>query len=196
MNQQSLLSQLCVTIIALYLTGSLSDWSYANKNKTDVAVKLKVQPYQISAASERAIKRKLLVNGPKDQFGVSRDAFTRWNLSWRWNLKDDGIVDISTIRINADVVILIPFLKNPKLGIVRDWKLYRRALIKHELQHFYFAYKGANALAEEYENLLPQGRLSIQDAHNHAKKALALIRKLDREYDRFTDHGLIEGVRW
>lgn len=191
------LSQMLMSGTALALAVSLEAFSLSNNQTTSpVDSHLVVRSYRLRGQHARAIRRSLRQFGPRDQYGISRDAFTSWKIGWRWPHIVGGKVEPSAIRVSVTGEITLPRLSAGAQIRNPDWHTYHKALIVHELNHYHHALAGAELLAEQYRALAQQGPIDASRAHFMAREILAQVRAQDREYDRLTNHGESEGVRW
>lgn len=188
------LSQFVMTGAALALATMLS--APVPSRTAIVSTQLVIRSYRPKGQHSRAIEHSLRVRGPIDSRGNSRDAFTRWTIKWRWPEGSGKLIDPDRIKISLRSEIILPRLsrqiekKNPA------WRIYHQALVRHELNHFHFALAGSELLARKYEEAARLGSISAGDAQHIAREVVKQVRKNDQDYDRITDHGRSEGIRW
>lgn len=188
------LSQFLITAAALTLTAVLNQ---PEKNEPMlVPTRLKVQSYRVRGASKRAIRHALRSQGPTDERGISRDAYTSWKIRWNWPRSAAETVDPELIAVSLEADIVIPRASRHFAATNEVWQRYQRSLVSHELRHFRFAVAASQRLASRYHAAADDGPLPIALIHRIAKEEVARARMEDRHYDMATDHGRSEGIRW
>lgn len=162
---------------------------------SSIPVVLKIRSYAPHGVRARAIARSLRARGPVDREGISRDAYTRWSIRWRWPGQHGPLLDSSRIAVSLEGDILIPRVSRSVERHLPRWRSYHAALVSHELNHFRHALAGCERLSRIYLERAG-AELSVKDAHRLAQQEVAAVRRIDRLYDQHTDNGRDEGVRW
>jgi predicted secreted Zn-dependent protease len=168
------------------------------KNPPPCPVAVTYDHYSVSGTTREELKKALLSHGPSDPFGKRRYATATWHVRWKWELTQQGLVDVSTLELSCSAVIKMPKLV-PVHGMPKElldrWQLFMERLLKHEMNHVRHAEERAGhvVLALRAANAR-RGMLTPTQADAVAQKALQEIRELDRQYDERTDHGKTEGV--
>lgn len=148
--------------------------------------------YKISGRTIPEIKAELKQKGPKDLFGNQRDAFTRWNISWKWPV-EKGVPQYSRTVVSLALKFTLPE-KTMKLSPQDEVKFdaYMNAMKKHEMHHAV----GAVAIRKKVEDELRKlaDTTSATKANKIAETILDELRAYDINYDQTTHHGLVEGV--
>ena len=66
------------------------------------------------------------------------DAYTRWDVSWRYSFSGSGLCRIDSLDVTVEVYFMFPRWSNPvgaPVDVVHDWNRFMRALIRHEDGH-------------------------------------------------------------
>lgn len=158
-----------------------------------IDARVTIATFPVTGNDELEIRKALRANGPRDTRMQPRDGYTQWRLGWRWDARKRGVVDRKSLRVSVDAEIRIPRCVGAGCGA--RWRLFRYQLVRHELRHLQFVLDGARKLAALYSSNTDSTLLSA-DAHRLGDRAINDIRAADRGYDRKTDHGKSEGIRW
>ncbi len=154
--------------------------------------------YPVTGTTREELKKALLSHGPTDPFGKRRYATATWHVRWKWELTQQGLVDVSTLELSCSAVVKMPKLV-PVHGMSKEllerWQVFMERLLKHEMNHVRHAEERAGHVALALRAATARrGMLTPTQADAVAQKALQEIRELDRLYDERTDHGKTEGV--
>ena len=143
---------------------------------------------EIRAAIDRHPRRP---RDPND--GRPVDAAARWDFRWTWPENARGECDLSRVSISFSARVLMPRLADETAvpdPLLRRWRIFVARLAAHEDGHVFSAWR---AMPE----LLATLRASrCADANADAERVLERIRQRDIDYDRRTDHGRRQGVRF
>lgn len=143
---------------------------------------------QIRAAIDRHPRRP---RDPND--GRPVDAAARWDFRWTWPEDARGECDLARVGISFGARVLMPRLADEAAvpaPLLRRWRIFIARLAAHEDRHVFSAWR---AMPE----LLATLRASrCADANAAAERLLSRIRQREVDYDRRSDHGLREGVRF
>jgi predicted secreted Zn-dependent protease len=154
--------------------------------------------YQVNGSTREAIERSLRENGPIDETGQRRFAYTRWSIQWKWQKVDLDTVDLQSLRLTCGATIQLPRLvvsKDTSSDLIRAWNEFVERTRQHELSHLKHAEVGAPRIRARLQRLVAeQGSLTAAEANAEALKVIAEIRAMDRAYDLRTNHGLTEGT--
>lgn len=180
-----------VLTLALFIGGKPSTWV------EDALAPAKVSFYDVEGNSPEELRREMDLKGPKDDLGRTRDAFTRWKISWSWPT-EDGEPKIKEVEIKTDITVLLP---RPASNLTKDvkikWDNYIRAIIHHESKHVRIAADNAYLVRKEIlKTLKSDPNLSYAGANRVGKEVLSKIRSLDTSLDKETNSGKEEGVIW
>lgn len=160
---------------------------------------LELEYYDIEGHSKAELRANMQKFGPKDQFGMARDAYTSWHVSWSWPRKN-GKIDFNSTQLSKTLKIIMPRwgadpVKKEDSLLRKEWELYIKKLAEHEFRHASFFLHNVTKIKKKIMKAVAANpKLSFDDANYEAYKVLAKIRKLDKDYDLKTDHGRLEGV--
>lgn len=158
-----------------------------------------VSEYSVVGDTPQKVRAELDARGPKDEAGKPRDAFTKWNISWRWP-RENGKPDFAKPIVEHRVEITVPRWE----GVLRaspevraQWNAYLSALLSHERQHLTIIKSNVGAVSEAVTSAYRKNpSLTAEEATRAASEVIAKIRALDRQYDEATKHGQTEGVKF
>lgn len=165
------------------------------------AVEIRYENYRVAGSTGEEIRAEINRLGPRSESGRG-DARTNWKVR-RFHTcvpTADG-VRAADIRVEVEVVFELPEWEPPPgvpTGLVTRWEEYRAAVVQHENGHKDFGLRaGAEVLealsklpatptCEEWERAAAETANAIVDRHHLA----------DAEYDRATQFGKTQGVRF
>lgn len=166
-----------------------------------VHVDERVVHYAVTGPSIAELHRQMRALGPADPVtGKRMQGFAEWSVSWTFGFQErSGACRIADPRVDLTVVITLPQWTGqaPSPRLATSWQTFVDGLVVHEHGHRDIGIGAANAVQAALESMAPQhgGCAGFADAVNHAAKAtLDGFKGADREYDRHTRHGQLQGV--
>lgn len=154
--------------------------------------------YEVTGSSEVELEAALRANGPKDEAGAVRFAYTDWTVEWQWKRLSDETIDPDSIKLSCVAKILLPRLKEPhglSPELLDEWNGFVQRTKEHELNHVahidQFAPRIVILSKQEYAK---SGVLTRKRAEAIISQVIAEIRGHDRRYDARTNHGFTEGT--
>lgn len=192
-----------VAILALPLILLIAGWERAGPDVDEILLSLNADPnvrvdwYTISGSSESELREALNRLGPVDQFGKRRDAYTAWQVTWRWPFKG-GKAQFSDTKARYEIVVTLPRWERPSAvrpELEQAWSRFNQALLRHEYNHVQHVRENYDEIESEIQRAAGNSSvLSYQEANARARRVIALIQRLDKEYDQDTLSGRTEGV--
>ena len=165
---------------------------------SEVSENLSYQYYQVNAQEDEPLITQMLAVSPVIENGCIYVANTTWNVQWRfdWKANDHGECVVTDSSTRLDVVITLPELQGGSERQKEAFNRYREALRRHELNHYRMAAEAAHKIDDDLKNL-PKMK-SCQALESYANKisqsTLERYNEKNREYDRDTKHGQLEGA--
>jgi predicted secreted Zn-dependent protease len=154
--------------------------------------------YQVEGISLAEIHSSLREQGPKDERGRPRFAYTDWTIEWNWGTTPAKSVVLDSLRVQCSVNIKLPKLavtSNTPLSVLRLWNDFVERTRAHEMQHVEHVVRGAARIRERLKVAeARRGKLSPKQANAIVSRVIEEIREFDRTYDRRTNHGYTEGT--
>jgi predicted secreted Zn-dependent protease len=156
--------------------------------------------YTVEGETGEDIWADILAKSPVQQNGKQFAAHTRWNVSWQfWWLDQGSSCGISKVTSRLEVTYTLPRLKKTSSmpdSVITRWDKYYAALFDHELGHKDL---GSRAAAEIENQVLNMGTRSSceqleSDANEIGKNVIAKYSRIEKDYDRTTNHGLNTGA--
>lgn len=151
--------------------------------------------FEVEGATLSGIKESILKIGPKDPYGLSRDAVTLWRIKWDLPKAESRYPGEYKPKASVEVSVALPTLRDSgdlDVNEQREWNRYYSALIKHEYGH---ARKAMQTKKDIERKLLEVSALQDEKRkHEAAKKLIVANRNWDIWYDASTDHGRKQGV--
>lgn len=157
---------------------------------------VKLSFYDIKGQGIPELRREIRLKGPKDSDGISRDAYVSWKIDWSW--PKDQKIDYSKMEVKYKIDVMLPrwiMSADINLSTKRAWDRYYQNMIRHEGQHVLHVLENVDLIYERIQiAALEDSNLSWTAANKIANEVVKKIQTLDREYDRVTVHGELEGV--
>jgi len=156
--------------------------------------------YQVDGNTAEDIWNDIITKSPVKENGKQHVAYTRWNVNWKFWWYDHGSsCEIDKVTTKLDITYTLPRLKQSDSipqSLTAHWEKYYAALFEHEQGHKDL---GVKAALEIENKLLNMGsRRSCEqlelDANNMAKDVVDKYSRLEKQYDRSTNHGLNTGA--
>jgi predicted secreted Zn-dependent protease len=154
--------------------------------------------YSVTGNSAEELEDSLRQNGPRDELGAVRFAYTDWTVKWNWKRQDDGTIDLRSVQLTCLATILLPKVDSregwtPDLSLA--WDAFVERTRHHELNHVGHVEQLAPRILDRLDQVATQlGRVSAKRAESIVADVIAQIRAKDREYDATTRHGRTEGT--
>jgi predicted secreted Zn-dependent protease len=156
--------------------------------------------YMISGKTIDAIKTDIRNKTPVKHNGKLHVAYTKWNVNWRfWWLELPDACEITRVATTLDVAYTLPKLEHQAAlpaKLLARWESYFSALLDHEQGHKDLGMKAATEIEQTISNMEPRTSCSQleRDANELAKTVISKYSRLEKEYDRTTNHGRNTGV--
>lgn len=167
----------------------------ANSNPS---VDIQEHYYSVSGKTVEEIRRSLNKNSPIIVNGKHFDAFTHWNVSWKfqftaWQNNCTITKVTSTVKINHTM----PRLTTPLTSKLHSkWQKYYHALLEHEKGHRNIGMQAAIEVQRGLTSIAPQPSCSKLErkANTLGKTIIKKHIALERRYDTKTRHGAADGA--
>ena len=156
--------------------------------------------YTVAGNTISDIWTDIMAKTPVHQNGKRHVAYTKWHMNWKfWWLDNGDSCEISKVNTKLDVTYTLPRLDNTSAvpdSVVTRWEKYYAALFDHEQGHKDLGVKAAI----ETENLIVNmgsrsdcKQLEL-DANEIGNNVIEKYSRIEKEYDRSTNHGLNTGA--
>jgi len=159
-----------------------------------------VRWYDVEGDTEGQLRSELDRRGPEDTDGVRHDAYTSWQVTWRFPFaqSEEGC-STGPVTTSVRVTITLPRWHgwaDESVPLVRHWRRYLDALKVHETGHRDTGFRAANDITEELSALPPKPTCDEAElaANTAAAAVLERYRAVDTEYDADTRHGASQGA--
>ncbi len=157
--------------------------------------------YQVEGKDAETIQQNIQKYGPVGKDGKHYQAVTKRNTQWnyRW-IKTVSMCRITSVEVSVDIEYQLPELSAINAlpeNLRKRWDTYFKALFRHEQQHKDFGVQEAVELEKELLALNKQQDCNqLEDQINDtARKVLDKYDRIEKEFDRVTNHGINEGVK-
>jgi predicted secreted Zn-dependent protease len=156
--------------------------------------------YMVAGETAEDIWTDVLAKTPVYQNGKRYAAHTKWNVSWQfWWLDKGNSCEITRVTTGLEVTYTLPRLKQTSSipdSVVAQWDKYYVALFDHELGHKDVGSKAAIEIENKIYNMAPRNSCEQleSDANEIGKSVIAKYSRIDKDYDRTTNHGLNTGA--
>ena len=156
--------------------------------------------YTVSGTTAAEIRASLTSNSPVTYKGRKHDARTDWQVSWNyyWN-ETPRECKLTSINTSLEVSYTLPRLTtHAKLEepLKSRWNNYYDALLKHEEGHQNFGIKSVREIEATLHALGPRKDCDTlqKDANSAGHRILKKYAKLEKAYDKETNHGIKNGA--
>jgi predicted secreted Zn-dependent protease len=160
------------------------------------------QTYLVRGDSAEEIRASLDRLGPIDPADGRRyDAFTRWQLEWRFDSRNSWQgCEITRVWTQLKVTMTLPRHGSPSAlpeELRQEWTRYLQRLAAHEEGHVRIPSDAARELEIALDRLRrPDCHALEQEVQRLGNAALQRARAQERRYDVETDHGRSQGARF
>jgi len=162
--------------------------------------RVKVKYFIVVGKAEAELREQLNQLGPVDQFGVTRDAYTRWHIRWNWPYKTVMRPDFSKLKVNYDITVTLPCWADQdsaEAELRQKWHGFIDRIIEHELGHISFVPETVKQIDAEIRAAFERDPdMSTATANKIGQEILAKARERDRDYDIRTMNGASDGVKF
>lgn len=167
-------------------------------------VNVQMDYYEVAGGTAEEIRRDM--NKKRRDFvpsdGGQYDAYTKWNVKWRfwWHQSGDSCA-ITRVETELDVQYILPKLRdNRRLSsaVKRKWKKYMGALVRHEKEHARTGLSAAADIENKIGDMSPRLTCMLleKDANDLGDNILRKARIRDKKFDNDTNHGTEEGAKF
>ena len=142
----------------------------------------------------------IIAKSPVQQNGRRHVAHTKWYVNWQfWWLDNGSSCEISKVTTKLDVIYTLPRLKHNSTmpdSVKALWDKYYSALFEHELGHKDLGAWAAIEIENRISNMGPAGSCEQleSDANKIGKNVIDEYSRIEKDYDRTTNHGLNTGA--
>lgn len=156
--------------------------------------------YMVGGNTAEDIWADIMAKTPVLQNGKQHIAYTKWYVNWRfWWLDNGESCDISKVTTKLDVTYTLPRLKKTSTTpepVITRWEEYYSALFDHEQGHKDLGIKAAIEVENEISNMGPKSSCNQlePDANKIGNNVINKYSRIEKEYDRSTNHGLNSGA--
>ncbi len=186
---------------AVLLSGCAASSSTLDLEPGHVGVRVVTQDryYDVRGTTPEEMQATMLANAPMSD-GRRVRGRTSWNVRWRYQIRrQGGGCSVEDPRVSLEMIVDLPrWLDSASASdsLVTAWREFYDALHAHEKRHAQISLEGANAVREALSRV--QGSCStLQDVANREGRAVIdRYRRLNREFDEETRHGIAQGAVW
>lgn len=161
-----------------------------------------IERYPIRGASEAELRIEMSAKGPLGAGGRRFDGYTRWNINWRYNYRQDGgWCRIGTVTTDVKVTTTLPEWSDDRAApepLRKRWREYMAALTEHESGHRGHGMDAAREIDRGIAALPAQSNCGAlgNAANDLGNQVIRQYNERDLDYDRRTGHGLTQGTRF
>ncbi len=156
--------------------------------------------YPVAGNTAEQLWADVLAKSPVRQNTKRHVAYTSWHVNWHfWWLEKGGSCQISKVQTRLDIKYTLPRLKQSSSmpeSVIARWEIYYVALIEHEQGHKDLGTKAANEIEQRISGMGSRANCNQleQDANAIGKSVIDKYSRIEKEYDRSTNHGLNTGA--
>jgi predicted secreted Zn-dependent protease len=162
-----------------------------------------VEYYDVSGATAREVRAALNRDGPiAGNDGKRYDAVCRWNVSWEFLYqRGETSCAITSVSMQVKITFAFPRLKTDETtspSLVKAFATFSDKLMLHEKGHGQNAIEAARKIENALMALPPESNCDVlrTKANDLARSFIKEANQADIEYDRVTQHGATQGVRF
>ena len=162
-----------------------------------------VDYYDVAGATAREVRASLNRDGPIAGNDNKRyDAVCRWNVFWKFQFRrGETSCAVTSATTEAKITIIFPRLKTDETtspSLVKAFASFTEKLMLHEKGHAKNAIEAARKIEAGIKALPPEANCDAlrTKANNLGHALIKEANQADIEYDRVTQHGATQGVRF
>ena len=156
--------------------------------------------YMVEGNTAEEIWKDVMAKTPVVKHDKIHVAYTKWHVNWQvWWFDKGGSCEISKISTKLDVTYTLPKLK--QAAAMEDsaksrWEAYYFALFEHEQGHKNLGVQAAVEIENRIANMGARTNCKELElaANEIGKSVIAKYSRIEKEYDRSTNHGLNTGA--
>ena len=163
-------------------------------------VQIETGYYSVSGNTAHEIRQDLNRKTPvRDAYGIKHDAETTWFVNWNfWWHESNKMCSIYRVETSVDINYLLPELTKtdalPK-PLRQKWENFMRALMHHEKGHKDIGIRAAIEIEKNLQSMVRQSCKQLEvEANNLGDKIIEKYSRVEKEFDRRTNHGKYEGA--
>jgi len=166
---------------------------------SDPSISVATKYYKVNGLTENELRQSLSKRSPVKEAGKTFDAYTAWNIKWRffWEEKDNHC-EINKVNVTLKVNFTLPNWSNKdkaSFALQSKWNKYYQVLVAHENGHKQLGVDSAREIERKLLGLSSSGCKRLEKKANElAQKILAKYKKLEKVYDIDTNHGMNRGA--
>ena len=156
--------------------------------------------YMVDGNTAADIWADTIAKSPVLENARRRVARTKWNVNWQfWWSDNESSCDITQVTTKLEVIYTLPRLNQASSApdsVIAHWEKYKAALFSHEQGHKERGFKAAMEIENQISSMAPRRsckQLEL-DANNIGKSVIDKYSRIEKEYDKSTNHGLNTGV--
>ena len=154
--------------------------------------------YEVKARSDQPLSAQLYAASPIKEEGQTFHGHTNWTLQWTLKLSADksGFCRISSAKTQLHAVVILPKLDGANTQQLASFDRYVAALQQHELGHYKIAEQAAQAIEHKLHAVKGMRNCATLQAYanKNAQRTLDYFNEKNRQYDRETNHGQMQGA--
>jgi len=156
--------------------------------------------YTVSGNTAEDVWADISRKSPVKHNGRLHVAYTKWNVNWQfWWLEKAESCEITRVKTVLDVTYTLPRLEQTAAmpdGLSRRWQKYHAALLDHEQGHSDLGMKAASEIENAISSMASHTTCKQleQAANEMGKEIIDKYSKIEKDYDRSTNHGLNTGA--
>ena len=159
--------------------------------------------YSVDGLTAPQIRNALERSTPVRHDGNLFDAYTRWDVQWRfnWTFDGKGVCRITTVSTTVRIHQTLPRLQANRErppDVTKHWNRYLTALTAHEEGHIALAIDAAREIERQLAQLpeRPSCKQLESDANDRARQIISRYTRLEDQFDAESDHGARSGARF
>ncbi len=153
--------------------------------------------YYVNPNTRADILTSLKENSPirehgKTMYGIS-NSDVKWNFKWKYNSQ---ICWITSVNTKVTTTYILPKLIEGGSGIDSFWDNWYPNLLTHEKGHHKLAVDVAEEIEEKIRKMPSYLTCDLleKNANNIGLKSISKLRRLQKDYDKQTNHGETQGA--
>lgn len=158
--------------------------------------------YEVSGRTATELRADMDKLGPLDRHQIRRDAYTGWSVKWSYGfVRGPDQCSANPVRVSVEVTYTLPRWRMPvdvDPRLHARWTRYMGSLRRHEDGHRDIGVHAGEEVRRRIEAMAARSDCETldRDANRVGHEVVDNYRRIEKAYDRDTNHGATQGARF
>ncbi|MEB3310800.1 MAG: DUF922 domain-containing Zn-dependent protease [Snowella sp.] len=168
--------------------------------KAEPITDIQYRYYSIYPQQKADLEREMQTRSPIIVNGKKFKGYTKWNVNWKfWWYESPNSCRITKVKVFLNVTYTLPQIPKNHVTTAETRTIFNQfynALFKHEQNHKDSGLFAARDIENALQNLgsFPNCQQLELVANQRGHQIIQQYAQRDRDYDKHTDHGRLEGI--